>query len=100
VPAEFLDTDQELHRRGAQLRDEFPCPQERAQRNQYRADPGERNRDLHPADTIGHNEPNPGAFADTGFDEHCGQIARGDVQFVVAEPTRGVGYHRFDRGTR
>ena len=77
VAAEFLDADQELHRRSAQLRDQFPRLQQRAQRDQHRADTGQRDRDLHPADAVGHDQPDPGALADAGFDERRGQIRCG-----------------------
>ena len=73
MTAEFLDADQDLHGRGPQLRDQFPRRQQRAQRNQHGTDAREGNRDLHPTDTVGHDQPDPGALDDTGVDERRGQ---------------------------
>ena len=69
VAAEFLDADQELHGRGAQLRGEFTGLQQGAQRHQDSADAGQRDGDLDPTGAVGHDEPDPGALADAGFDE-------------------------------
>ncbi len=88
VAAELLDAHQELHRGDSQLRDQFAGLQQRAQRNQHRADAGQCDRDLHPAGAVGHDQPDPGALADAGFDEDRGQIACGRVEFAVAEPGR------------
>jgi hypothetical protein len=76
VSAEFLDAHQELHRGCPQLCDEFAGLQQGAQRNQYRADARQCNRNLNPAGAIGHDQPDPSALADAGLDECRGQISR------------------------
>ena len=62
VPAELLDGHQELHGGDAQLRDEFGRLQQGAQRDEYGADAGERDGDLHPAHAVGHDQADPGAL--------------------------------------
>ena len=94
MPAELFDGHQVLHGGDPQLRDQFAWRQQGAQRDQHRADSGQGHRDLHPARTVGHDQPDPGALGHARLDEISGDGVRRRVEFDVADPGRRVDDHR------
>jgi hypothetical protein len=85
VPTEFLNGHQELHRGDPQLRDEFRCLQQGAQRDQHGADACECHRDLHPLHAVGHDQPDPSALGDPDLDKRRGHFTGGDIELAVVD---------------
>ncbi len=95
VSAELLHRDQELHRGHAQLRHQFARLHQRAQGHQHRADPGQRDGQLHPSHAVGHDQADAGALAHAGLDEDGSQLPGCCIQLAVGDSRRRIDHRQF-----